>query len=92
MFTEIYTQLWPEVLGPEVDRLATLHTNARMIGSPAVWLMSHADGAAHGSGCTVAWESASWAALQPLAAACAGPPVENVETALKGRMGAARGC
>ena len=33
MFTEIYTQLWPEVLGPEVDRLATLHTNARMIGS-----------------------------------------------------------
>ena len=37
-----------EVLGPEVDRLATLHTNARTDGELlAVWLKSHADGSTH---------------------------------------------
>jgi hypothetical protein len=36
------------ILGPEVDRLATLHTNARTdLELLAVWLKSHADGSAH---------------------------------------------
>ena len=37
-----------EVLGPEVDRLATLHTNACTDAELlTVWLKSHADGSAH---------------------------------------------
>ena len=37
-----------EVLGPEVDRLPTLHTNARTDAELlTVWLKSHADGSAH---------------------------------------------
>jgi site-specific recombinase XerD len=37
-----------EVLGPEVDRLATLHTNARTDTELLkVWLKSHQDGSAH---------------------------------------------
>jgi hypothetical protein len=38
-----------EVLGPEVDRLPTLHTNARTDAADllTVWLKSHADGSAH---------------------------------------------
>jgi len=37
-----------EVLGPEVDRLPTLHTNARSDADLlTVWLKSHADGSAH---------------------------------------------
>ena len=37
-----------EVLGPEVDRLPTLHTNARTDADLLmVWLKSHADGSAH---------------------------------------------
>ena len=37
-----------EVLGPEVDRLPTLHTNARTDADLlTVWLKSHADGSAH---------------------------------------------
>jgi len=37
-----------EVLGPDVDRLATLHTNARTDGELLrVWLKSHQDGSAH---------------------------------------------
>ena len=36
-----------EVLGPEVDRLPTLHTNARTDADLlTVWLKSHADGSA----------------------------------------------
>jgi hypothetical protein len=45
---EIITPAATEVLGPEVDRLATLHTNARTDHELlAVWLKSHADGSPH---------------------------------------------
>jgi len=44
----IVTPAATEVLGPEVDRLATLHTNARTDDELlAVWLKSHADGSPH---------------------------------------------
>jgi integrase/recombinase XerD len=45
---EIVTPAATEILGPEVDRLATLHTNARTDRELlAVWLKSHADGSPH---------------------------------------------
>jgi len=45
---KIVTPAETEVLGPEVDRLATLHTNARTDADLlTVWLKSHADGSAH---------------------------------------------
>jgi integrase/recombinase XerD len=45
---EIVTPAATEILGPEVDRLATLHTNARTDHELlAVWLKSHADGSPH---------------------------------------------
>jgi integrase/recombinase XerD len=45
---EIITPAATEILGPEVDRLATLHTNARTDHELlAVWLKSHADGSPH---------------------------------------------
>ena len=45
---KIVTPAETEVLGPEVDRLARLHTNARTDAELlTVWLKSHADGSAH---------------------------------------------
>jgi integrase len=45
---KIITPAATEVLGPEVDRLATLHTNARTDTELLkVWLKSHADGSPH---------------------------------------------
>jgi site-specific recombinase XerD len=45
---KIITPAATEVLGPEVDRLATLHTNARTDTELLkVWLKSHKDGSAH---------------------------------------------
>jgi hypothetical protein len=45
---EIVTPAATEILGPEVDRLATLHTNARTDRELlAVWIKSHADGSSH---------------------------------------------
>jgi hypothetical protein len=45
---EIITPAATEVLGPEIDRLATLHTNARTDTELLkVWLKSHKDGSAH---------------------------------------------
>jgi integrase len=45
---KIITPAATEVLGPEVDRLATLHTNARTDTELLkVWLKSHQDGSAH---------------------------------------------
>jgi integrase/recombinase XerD len=45
---KIITPAATEVLGPDVDRLATLHTNAKTDAQlVAVWLKSHADGSAH---------------------------------------------
>ena len=45
---KIITPAATEVLGPDVDRLATLHTNARTDGELLkVWLKSHADGSPH---------------------------------------------
>src|SRR5262249_39573035 len=45
---EIVTPAATEILGPEVDRRATLHTNARTDHELlAVWLKSHADGPPH---------------------------------------------
>ena len=45
---EIITPAATEILDPEVDRLATLHTNARTDRELlAVWLKSHADGSPH---------------------------------------------
>jgi hypothetical protein len=45
---EIVTPATTEILGPDVDRLATLHTNARTDHELlAVWIKSHADGSPH---------------------------------------------
>jgi Phage integrase, N-terminal SAM-like domain len=45
---EVVTPAATEILGPEADRLATLHTNARTDHELlAVWLKSHADGSPH---------------------------------------------
>lgn len=45
---KIISPVETEVLGPEVDRLATLHTNARTDTELLeVWLKSHRDGSAH---------------------------------------------
>src|SRR5262249_59544996 len=45
---EIVTPAATEILGPDVDRLATLYTNARTDRDLlAVWLKSHADGSPH---------------------------------------------
>ena len=42
---EIVAPAATEILGPEVDRLATPHTNVRTdLELLAVWLQSHADG------------------------------------------------
>ena len=57
---DIVTPAATEILGPEVDRLATLHTDARTDHELlAVWLKSHADGSPHTIPSTSAWESAS---------------------------------
>jgi site-specific recombinase XerD len=45
---KIITPAVSEVLGPDVDRLATLHTNAKTDSELfKVWLKSHRDGSAH---------------------------------------------
>jgi len=45
---EIVTPAASEILGPEVDRLTTLHTNAVTDHELlAVWLKRHADGSSH---------------------------------------------
>ena len=45
---KIITPAATEVLGPDVDRLATLHTNARTDAELLkVWLKSHRDGSPH---------------------------------------------
>src|SRR5215831_17625494 len=45
---KIVTPAATEILGPEVDRLATLHTNARTDRELlAVWIKSHADCSSH---------------------------------------------
>jgi hypothetical protein len=45
---EIVTPATTEILGPDVDRLATLHTNARTDHELlAVWIKTHADGSPH---------------------------------------------
>ena len=45
---EIVTPAATEILGPEVDQLATLHTDARADRELlAVWIKSHADGSLH---------------------------------------------
>ena len=45
---EIITPAATEVLGPDVHRLATLHTNAKTDGELLkVWLKSHQDGSPH---------------------------------------------
>ena len=62
-----------EVLGPEVDRLATLHTNARTDADLlTVWLKSHADGSAHTRRAYQRVGARFLQALLPPAAMCAG--------------------
>jgi site-specific recombinase XerD len=73
-----------EVLGPEVDRLATLHTNARTDAELLeVWLKSHRDGSLH----TVrVYRRVGERFLGELAAAGAGlrkATVEDVQAALE---------
>src|SRR5262245_47582307 len=73
-----------EVLGPEVDRLATLHTNARTeTDLLEVWLKSHRDGSLH----TVrVYRRVGERFLGELAAAGAGlrkATVEDVQAALE---------
>ena len=70
-----------EVLGPEVDRLATLHTNARTDDELLkVWLKSHRDGSPH----TVrVYERIGGRFLSALAAAGAGLRTATVEDVLQ---------
>src|SRR5215831_11013132 len=81
---KIVTPAATEILGPEVDRLATLHTNARTDRELlAVWIKSHADGSPH----TVrAYERIGDRFLRALAAAGGDlrrATVEDVQTALE---------
>ena len=63
-----------EVLGPEVDRLPTLHTNARTDADLlTVWLKSHADGSAHTRRAYLRVGAASWKRCMPSAGICGGP-------------------
>ena len=78
---KIITPAATEVLGPEVDRLATLHTNAKTDGELLkVWLKSHRDGSAH----TVrVYERIGERFLSALAAAGAGLRTATVEDVLQ---------
>jgi hypothetical protein len=72
---EIVTPAATEILGPEVDRLATLHTNARTDHELlAVWLKSHADGSPHTIRVYSRVGERFLGALQGLGAACATRP------------------
>ena len=64
---KIITPAAAEVLGPDVHRLATLHTNARTdLELLAVWLKSHADGSpAHDPSSISGWARASWRPSPP---------------------------
>ena len=81
-----------EVLGPDVNRLATLHTNARNDRELLkVWLKSHADGSPH----TVrAYRRVGERFIAALAAAGADlrkATVEDVQTALEAMRSKADG-
>ena len=78
---KVITPAATEVLGPEVDRLATLHTNAQTDGELLkVWLKSHRDGSPH----TVrVYERVGARFLSALAAAGAGLRTATVEDVLQ---------
>ena len=78
---KIITPAATEVLGPDVDRLATLHTNAKTDGELLkVWLKSHRDGSAH----TVrVYSRVGERFLSALAAAGAGLRTATVEDVLQ---------
>ena len=69
---KIVTPAETEILGPEVDRLPTLHTNARTDRELLeVWLKSHRDGSAHTvRGSTRGSANGSWRRWET--AGCAG--------------------
>ena len=78
---KVITPAATEVLGPDVDRLATLHTNAKTDGELLkVWLKSHRDGSAH----TVrVYSRVGERFLSALAAAGAGLRTATVEDVLQ---------
>ena len=78
---KVITPAASEVLGPDVDRLATLHTNAKTDGELLkVWLKSHRDGSAH----TVrVYSRVGERFLSALAAAGAGLRTATVEDVLQ---------
>ena len=78
---KVITPAASEVLGPDVDRLATLHTNAKTDGELLkVWLKSHRDGSAH----TVrVYSRVGERFLAALAAAGAGLRAATVEDVLQ---------
>ncbi len=72
-----------EVLGPDVDRLATLHTNARTdFELLEVWLKSHATARAIPSGSIREWARGSWVPWPPPGRGLRKATVEDVQTAL----------
>jgi hypothetical protein len=82
---KVITPAATDVLGPDVHRLATLHTNARTDDELlTVWLKSHRDGSPH----TVrAYARVGARLLEALAAAGSElrrATVEDVQTALEG--------
>src|SRR5262245_62825433 len=89
---KIITPAATEVLGPEVDRLARLHTNAKTDAELLkVWLKSHQDGSEH----TVrVYQRVGERFLGALAAAGSGlrkATVEDVQTALQAMRSKADG-
>jgi integrase/recombinase XerD len=72
-----------EVLGPDVDRLATLHTNARTDDELLeVWLKSHADGSPHTVRVYKRVGDRFLAALADIGTGLRRATVENVQAAL----------
>src|SRR5215510_13506997 len=73
-----------EVLGPDVHRLATLHTNARTdLELLAVWLKSHADGSPHTTRIYQRVGARFLAALATAGASLRTATVEHVQSALE---------
>jgi site-specific recombinase XerD len=81
---KIVTPEATEVLGPDVNRLATLHTNAKTDAELVkVWLKSHADGSAHTRRAYARVGARFVAALRAAGAGLRSATVEDVQAALE---------
>jgi len=89
---KIITPAATEVLGPEVERLATVHTNARSDDDLLqVWLKSHTDGSDHTRRAYARVGTRFVGALHAAGASIRTATVENVQTALEAMRSTAVG-